>query len=57
MTDYEFQLQNEISELRSIINSLRAKLKESLQREDIAKKVIADQRKEIYELKTKCNGN
>jgi hypothetical protein len=51
MTDYEFQLQNEISELRSTINSLRAELKESLQREEIAKKVIEEQRKEIYELR------
>ena len=28
MTDYEFQLQNEISELRSTINGLRAELKQ-----------------------------
>ena len=28
MTDYEFQLQNEISDLRSTINGLRAELKQ-----------------------------
>lgn len=53
MTDYEFQLQNEISDLRSTINSLRAELKESLQREEIAKKVIAELRNEINELRGK----
>ena len=51
MTDYEFQLQNEVSELKATINGLRAELKESLQREEIAKKVIAEQRKEINELR------
>lgn len=51
MTDYEFQLQNEVSELKATINGLRAELKESLQREEIAKKVIAEQRTEINELR------
>lgn len=51
MTDLEFQMQNEISELRSTINSLRAELHDAKEREEIAKKVIADQRKEIYELR------
>ena len=51
MTDLEFQLQGEISELRATINRLRAELKESLQREEIAKKVIAELRNEINELR------
>jgi DNA gyrase/topoisomerase IV subunit A len=67
MTEYEFQLRNENSELNATINGLRAELKqreeaneelsamlqdcqkklaEALKREKIAKKVIAEKRKE-----------
>lgn len=72
MTDLEFQLQGEISDLLSTINGLRAELKqreeaynelqgmfedcqrklsESLQREEIATKIINEKRKEIERLK------
>lgn len=53
MTDLEFQLLNERGELRATINRLRAELHDTMEREEIAKKVIADQRKEIYELRGK----
>lgn len=67
MTDNEFQLQNEVSDLRATINQLRAEIKQrdeaneelsamlqdcqkkltdALKRENIAKKVIAEKRKE-----------
>lgn len=58
MTDYEFQLQNEVSELKATNNRLREELKncqkqltESLQREAIAKNIINEKRKEIRKLK------
>lgn len=58
MTDYEFQLQNEVSELKATNNRLREELKncqkqltEALQREAIAKNIINEKRKEIRKLK------
>jgi uncharacterized protein (UPF0335 family) len=40
-----------------MFNNCQKQLRDALEREEIEKKVIAEQRKEIYELKTKCNGN
>ena len=58
MTDYEFQLRNEVSELKATNNGLREELKncqkqlaEALQREAIAKNIINEKRKEIRKLK------
>ena len=53
MTDLEFQQANEISELKAEINMLRKALNESLEREKIADKIIAEKRKEIYDLRLK----